>query len=348
MESSSHTEKQPQEARRGFENFAYLQVTRRCNQDCIFCSNPYIERDLDREMATRLLDSFQKEGKTHVLLTGGEPTESPLLGWLIREINKRGMRAKLITNGVNLSRPEIIETLVEAGINSVHVSIHGHKPEIQDYLSQRPGNWEKTIRGIRLALDAGIHVTINSTLNSVNAPHLPSYARFFIENFPEIGHFVFNNLDMGMPGEKHRNKAWENKWIVARLKDLELPLYLMTRILEEHGKTYRIERVPLCYMRGFEHYSTETRKIVKQQYTDTFFIEEDFEIRKIDDTHYRWKGSACQHCRLSPICAGIPHRYAELYGDEELYAVFDDPREITRRVLETSETPPRQKPPKIY
>ena len=35
------------------------------------------------------------------------------------------------------------------------------------------------------------------------------------------------------------------------------------RFLHKEGRTFRVERVPLCYMTEFAHCSTETRKIVK-------------------------------------------------------------------------------------
>ncbi len=54
----------------------------------------------------------------------------------------------------------------------------------------------------------------------------------------------------------------------------ELPLRRAMQYLESTNRTSRVERVPLCYMRGFEHFSTETRKIVKDEERIVHFLDE--------------------------------------------------------------------------
>jgi hypothetical protein len=54
----------------------------------------------------------------------------------------------------------------------------------------------------------------------------------------------------------------------------ELPLRRAMQHLAESGRTFRVERVPLCYMRGFEHFSTETRKIIKDEERIVHFLDD--------------------------------------------------------------------------
>ena len=58
-------------------------------------------------------------------------------------------------------------------------------------------------------------------------------------------------------------------------------------------------------MRWFEHFSTETRKIVKDEERIVHFLDE----REIVEQKSEWfvhdKWEACKTCDLNPICAGI-------------------------------------------
>lgn len=85
----------------------------------------------------------------------------------------------------------------------------------------------------------------------------------------------------------------------------ELPLRRALQYLEDTWRTFRVERVPLCYMRGFEYASTETRKIIKWEERTIHFLDE----RKISEQPSEWffhdKSSVCDSCDLNDICGGI-------------------------------------------
>ena len=60
-------------------NLGYLQLTRNCYQHCRFCSNPPTGVDLTEEELRREIDALVDLGYDGIILTGGEPTMSPLL-----------------------------------------------------------------------------------------------------------------------------------------------------------------------------------------------------------------------------------------------------------------------------
>ena len=60
------------------------------------------------------------------------------------------------------------------------------------------------------------------------------------------------------------NRAEENPDCIPKHRDFQVSLELAMEYLLQTGRTFRAERVPLCYMRRFAHCSTETRKIVKE------------------------------------------------------------------------------------
>ena len=80
-------------------NFAYIQITRECDQECLFCSNPPSGwKDMSLAKAKSVVDDYIKKGYDGVILTGGEPTKYPKLAGLIRHCTKRKIETKIITN----------------------------------------------------------------------------------------------------------------------------------------------------------------------------------------------------------------------------------------------------------
>ena len=82
------------------------------------------------------------------------------------------------------------------------------------------------------------------------------------------------------------------------------------RYLHKTGRTFRVERVPLCYMAEFAHCSTETRKIVKGEERIVHFLDEKGTVRQTDFRHP--KAEACKQCSLNEIVRriGNPDRVA--------------------------------------
>ncbi|HDQ22406.1 MAG TPA: hypothetical protein ENN28_00335 [Candidatus Uhrbacteria bacterium] len=128
--------------------------------------------------------------------------------------------------------------------------------------------------------------------------------RFFIKYFPEIKHFVFNNLD---PEMIKFNAGFA---LIPKLVDFKMSLNRALGVLQKNNKTFRVERVPLCYMSEFAEYSTETRKIVKKEERPILFLDKrnkngiDFQ-----KNFFYSKLSICQKCSLNQICAGLYSKY---------------------------------------
>lgn len=319
---------------------AILQITRKCNNACVFCSNPQFDKEPSIEELKKEIIKFGKLGINDLFLSGGEPTESKYLPELIEFCLSKDIEPRIITNCVNLSDKGLVEKLDKAGLKKIHASIHTHNRDVAEKLcgknAEGKDHFDKSIAGLRNSISADWQVILNSTINSLNADHLSKTAEFFIKNFPEINHFVYNNLDPGVSDGTFQSRAGENPWIVAKFVDFELELTKTARILKENRKTFRVERVPLCYMTGFEENSTETRKIVKgEKYICSFIDEKTPNItRVVEPGQLRVKVSDCRICKLNEICAGIQKEYFELKGKWEISAVFSDPEKIKKKIIE--------------
>jgi len=304
-------------------NIGYMQVVRHCNQYCRFCSNPASGWMLDLPTAQRQIDDFVARGYFGIILTGGEPSLSDLIPDIARYAVARGLHVRMITNGSRLAQPGLAEAYVAAGVGHFHVSIHSSDEALEDWLTGVKGSFALAMRALEHLGAAGATVNINTVINRFNADRLDVNVRDFVGRFPFLRHFVWNNLDPSM------GRAETNRDTAHRLADFELSLARAMRFLHGSGRTFRVERVPLCYMTEFAHCSTETRKIVKGEERIVHFLDDKGTVRQTDFRHP--KSEACRHCTLDEICGGL-FELGEHYDLGELAPVFVSMQDVIARV----------------
>lgn len=305
-------------------NLGYIQVTRICNQQCLFCSNPENQRTLSVDDAHAALRQLVRDGYDGVILTGGEPTLHPELGRIVELAKGEGIQVRMITNGQRTAEPGVLEGLAAAGLEHLHLSIHSSRPEVQAHLTGNPDSGDNIARTLEEVGRLGLNCDVNTVICAQNSDHLDETVAFVLDRFPFVHHFVWNNIDPKM------NRVAEHPETVARLADLELSLHRAFRLLLETGRTFRIERLPLCYMAEVAWASTETRKIVKNEQRRVHFLDDKGVIEQTSFFHD--KAEACRQCRLDRICAGL-YDAGGAYDPDELYALFLDPDQVTAVIL---------------
>lgn len=300
-----------------------MQVVRGCNQYCRFCSNPATGYMLDLPTAMRQVDDFAERGYYGVILTGGEPSLSDIIPEISAYATKQGLHVRMITNGSRLAQEGTAQTYVDSGLRHFHVSIHTARRDLEDFLTGVRGSFDLAMLALEHLGEAGATVNINTVINKFNADHLDETVKALTGRFPFISHFVWNNLDPSM------GRAETNRDTAPRLGDFELSLARAMRFLHRSDRTFRVERVPLCYMTEFAHCSTETRKIIKGEERIVHFLDDKGTVRQTDFTHP--KAEVCKRCSLDSICGGL-FELGEHYDLGELAPVFVAKDEIIRRV----------------
>ncbi len=305
-------------------NLGYVQLTRNCLQHCRFCSNPPTGVDLDLQTLYQQLDQLVQMGYDGVILTGGEPTMSPLLLPALRYAREKGLFSRMITNGQLLCDEDFFRECVEAGLSHIHVSLHSYRPEVHDFITAYPRAWETLVSTLALVPKMGITCDINTVICTYNADHLHETVMWLTDRFPFIRHFVWNNMD------PDGNRAEQNPDSIARHYEWQVSLELAMEYLHATGRTFRAERVPLCYMRRFAWASTEARKIIKEEERCIQFLDRKGFVHQKEFLH--GKADACNACRFDGICAGI-YSMAKSFDERELSPVFEDPVPVIRQVL---------------
>ncbi len=139
-----------------------------CNQKCLHCyaagQTLSDEAELSTQKWRRILKKCRKAGIPQVTFTGGEPTMREDLIDLIK--SARWFISRLNTNGIKLTA-DYCQKLKEAELDSVQITFYSCDSAIHNQLVGAP-QYENTAAGIDNALAAGLSVSINTPLCTLN------------------------------------------------------------------------------------------------------------------------------------------------------------------------------------
>ena len=163
----------------------WVRLTYECNDNCIFCLDSDThdgEMRGPEEVKAQILDGRRK-GAERLILSGGEPTIHPRFVDFVRLGRLAGYPwIQTVTNGRMFRYREFLKRSVDAGLNEITFSIHGHNAKIHDALVGVKGAFEQEVEGLRHALDDGrVVVNIDVCVNRGNVRHIDALIRTFYE-----------------------------------------------------------------------------------------------------------------------------------------------------------------------
>ena len=142
-----------------------------CNQKCLHCyaaGQPLSDTpELTTAQWKEILSKLRAANVPQVTFTGGEPTLRADLVELVEVA--QWFVTRLNTNG-RLLTPELCRRLYEASLDSVQVTLYSHDPAIHNALVGAEG-FDDTVAGIRNAVAAGLSVSVNTPLCSLNTDY---------------------------------------------------------------------------------------------------------------------------------------------------------------------------------
>ena len=143
-----------------------------CNQKCVHCYAAGQSQGNVKELTTaeckRVIDKCRQICVPQVTFTGGEPTMREDLVELVEY--SKWFVTRVNTNGVLLTK-ELCKKLYEASLDSIQITLYSSNREIHNQLVGA-NNFDKTVEGIRNALEAGINVSINTPLCTTNKDYI--------------------------------------------------------------------------------------------------------------------------------------------------------------------------------
>ena len=288
---------------------ALIKVGYACNEHCSFChtqdvrhiqgASDEIEAKIDRAAAL---------GHTMVVLSGGEPTIRPeLQAWAAR-VAAHGMDFGLVTNGLMLAYPDVLDGLLRSRLRYVYMSLHGGQARVHERLV-RADSWSAANAALDRLRGRGLDLTINCVVTKHNVEHLVALVEHAVQ----------------WPDARVKFSACEPKGGALHLIGALVPpiahAAARVRAAIEHGRalvgrggpSFVHGGFPLCLLPGLEDAYDDLRTHAFRTMVEVG--EPDFS--PVDDAN-TCQPAECTDCRLAGACPGLFTEYYARHGATEL------------------------------
>jgi radical SAM protein with 4Fe4S-binding SPASM domain len=159
-----------------------LELTERCNNDCIHCciNRPVEDREARaRELSTAEVENILGEaaglGCLTVRFTGGEPLLRADFEELYLCARRLGMKVLLFTNA-RLITPRLAELFANVPpLVPIEVSVYGMRAESYEAVSRVPGSFAQFRRGVDLLEEQGVPFIVKSALLPPNKDEIEEF-----------------------------------------------------------------------------------------------------------------------------------------------------------------------------
>lgn len=160
--------------------YLFWECTLRCNFNCIHCGSDCVSKpvipDMPKEDFLKVLTDIKPHvnpNKTMIVLTGGEPLVRNDLEECGTAMYKMGYPWGFVTNGWGLMQQRL-DSLLEAGLRSVTVSLDGYTEELHEWFRGKPGSWLKALNAVsRVASTPDLVNDVVTCVNKRNIHELP-------------------------------------------------------------------------------------------------------------------------------------------------------------------------------
>jgi len=297
---------------------ALIKVGYACNENCTFCHTADIrEMNDSAERVAWKIDRARRLGYSMVVLSGGEPTLRPeLLTWA-RRVADHGLELGLVTNGLMLSYPHVVDELVErCRLRYVYMSIHGGEPKVHRSVV-RADTFQQAFGALTLLAGRVPDLTANCVVTTANVQHL----RGLVDRLLPLPDLCLK-FSMTQPkGAAHRAYdvlVPDVEACAAAVKDAIEHGLARTR---PGGLRFAHDGIPFCLLPGLEALYDD----LKTHRFATMIEADEDDFVPVDDVA-KIHTEPCRACALRGACPGLYRGYHETRGDGALRPVTDRPR----------------------
>ncbi len=292
------------------EKRKWVRLTSMCNNKCTFCLDTLAHNETmsDDDAVKAQIIEGRREGATRLILSGGEPTVHPNFVKYVKYGRLAGYRrVQTVTNGRMFSYPDYLQRCLDAGLQEITFSVHGHNAKVHDALVGVKGAFVEEVRGIELALaDGRPIVNMDVCLNKGNIKRIPELLRRFIE----LGVREFDLLHLIPFGN-----AWEMKHRKSLMYDIdEAKPYIeeALKLSERPDVHIWFNRFPPPYLEGYEHLIQDPYKL-NDEARGRF---EEYELWLTRDLPLSCRQQErCDRCYLQHFCDTFEETQARIADD---------------------------------
>ena len=154
----------------------WVRIARACNNRCAFCLDSDVQDGtlLALEEVEQEVRAGREQGAERLILSGGEASIHPDFLDLVRLGKALGYgHVQTITNGRMFAYRRFLDAALDAGLDEITFSLHGHTARLHDELTGVPGAFTQAVAGIRNAIASRrCIVSGDVVINRINVTHL--------------------------------------------------------------------------------------------------------------------------------------------------------------------------------
>jgi MoaA/NifB/PqqE/SkfB family radical SAM enzyme len=274
----------------------WVRAVTACNSKCLFCLDADTPRNLylkAEEVQAELRRGREELGADKVIISGGEATLHPEFPDFIRYAKKIGYdRVQTVTNGTQLADKDFYERCVTAGLGEITFSLHGHTPELHDYLTQTEGGFKKLMKGlIRAVRDRRLITNVDVVINKQNVAVIDKIVELAIS----VGVTEFDLLHVIPQANAYRNRD-EMFYDVRE----HLPVLQKVFRLNRHPRFHIwTNRFPVSFLEGLEDLIQDPHKMLDEVNGRRFQVRRYLDEGTPLDCR---EPERCVHCFIEPFC----------------------------------------------
>ncbi|WP_321419721.1 radical SAM protein [uncultured Methanomethylovorans sp.] len=153
-----------------------ISITEDCPNKCLHCALPDTSNraKLEPNVVRSIIDQAQDLGTTLIIFDGGEPLLYAGLEGLISYVDQQRTIPGLFTSGVGLTK-ERAQSLKEAGLYMLSVSLDSANEEGHDIMRGRAGVFKDAMSAIRNGIEAGLLVNMYVVISPRNIHELDDF-----------------------------------------------------------------------------------------------------------------------------------------------------------------------------
>lgn len=215
----------------------FIELTYRCNEDCIHCFNPVQRRtnELTTDEISRVLHEARALGALLLCFTGGEVFSRRDAFELLGAARGLEYAVDIYTNGV-LLKEDKLERLAALYPRSVSVSIYSADPAVHDATTRTKGSLDKSLATLRHLRELGVPTNVKCPLMK----HTVHGYRAVKDLADELGATVQFDLvvaaknDGGLDPVQHR--VTDPATLRMLLLDEDIPLFVGKERIEREAR----------------------------------------------------------------------------------------------------------------
>lgn len=295
-----------------------------CNNKCIFCCNEDRRKTVrDKSTAEIKQDMIlaRERGSDYIELIGGEPTIRRDILELLKFAKQTGFKTIMFsTNGRMFSYKSFAKKLIDAGLNHVVFSIHGHNAKLHDSLTQVKGSFSQLIRGINNVRELGFeNIGSNTIIIKQNYKNLLDIGKLIYNLGIKNSEFIFIDPTHGAPKKRFFD-------LVPAYEEVSPYVNELLKFGKEHNiRHWDIRYYPFCFVK--EEYHNMISELHEKATFSTQHLAPDFinlDVEKSRKEIARTKIKKCVGCKYYDKCEGYWKVYVKRLPNSEKSILFSN------------------------